>query len=885
MPDVTYLLNIIRIVCMCKIILKLLTVAIAVCCFPTNSFSSEWRLHPSFDRNPLRIIDTPEDTYFLVHQQVYHKSINGYDFPSLTLFRYDKNASEKGITPLAHDVQLSSADIRMADYSPRGGYLIIIYNDGGIDLIGRDKELVHIDQLKRFTIPGMSKVTSVSFEPSTGDAWIGTDAGYMHVDAVSFTVQDVKVFDRGIDRICRFGDKLVALSENAAWQSNGINPLTFNEFKKISSVGSPSIMLPLDDNEFAYVYGEPDSNSPISRVLKLARFDNSSWKVADLGQDSFYSLSNNGTVVNRYESNFIPNKDGYLIYSASKAWQLYAPENGESTRLVSISLDSNPISLGSWDFSNFWSYRDRGTFVLRHADFKMDSNVTSATATWTDMQDPIRPNAPAAFICTYMDYSPKYGMLVMNHGHEWELGYNGDVEPPLLSCIKDDKWILKSQAYEIPVSVRDSENLRNVYNNNINKFPLGKPAGLAIDPINTDYIACGSMFGGMMFQDLSNISKDVIKFADKNDLLKDFPYFIDSFQEQTWTDLCCVSTPSFDSNGTLWITYSNAFGTDVSIAKYQIKYLTSQRRHAIYNAAPEELKRLPSWETYYISNVQYPYWNCKTLAARHPNVNNIVISVGGGSSNTVVMIDHKGSLSDTSDDEIKVFDKIIVDNRLEGIIQMNDLVENPNTGEFIISCSSCALVFNPNDQLVDGAMPGKKLNFDGALLQNIQINKIVFDDSGRMWIGTNNQGVVGVSEEHKSVIARYNISNSPLPSDCVYGLGWNPETRSLMISTKLGLAEVFPEVFSSTKELGNPMLSISHIRPDYNGYVEIRNISPNQNIIIKDSNGIEVKRLRNGDFRNIEWDLRNDKGEKVKAGSYKIHISDKTPLELLIMSD
>lgn len=846
--------------------------------FPINA--EEWRLHPSFDRTPLRIIDTPQDTYFLVHQQVYDTGKVGYDFPSLTLFRYNKNATGKGITPLVHDVKLTSADIRMADYSPKGEYLIIVYNDGGIDLIDKDKHLTHIDKLKRYTIPGMAKVASVSFEPSTGDAWIGTDAGYMHVDGGCFAVEDVKVLDRGIDRICRFGDKLVAISGNAAWQSDVIDPLTFNEFKKISSVNSPSIMLPLADNELAFVNGAPGT----TRALMLAKFEGVNWNVSNLDSDNFYSIANANTLVNRYEANFIPNRDGYLIYSTSKAWQLYAPQNGEPAKLVSVSLDANPVSLGSWDFSNFWSYRDRGTFVPRHADFTMDSNATSAAATWTDMQDPIRPNAPAAFICTYMDYSPKYGMLTINHGHEWELGYNGDVDPPLLSCIKDDKWILKSQAYEMPESARDSENLRKIYKNNINKFPLGKPAGLAIDPINTDYIVCGSMFGGMMFQDLSNIRKDVIKFADKNDLLKDFSSFIDSFLEQTWTDLCCVSTPSFDSNGTLWITYSNAFGTDASVPKYQIKYLTSQRRNAMYSAAPEELKNLPTWETFYVPTNQFPYWNCKTLAARHPNVNTIVVSVGGGSSSTVVVIDHKGSLSDTSDDEIKVFDKIIVDNRLEGIIQMNDLVENPNTGEFIISCSSCALVFNPNDQLVDGAMPGKKLNFDGALLQNIQINKIVFDDFDRMWIGTNNQGVIGISVDTGSVIAQYGVSNSLIPSDCIYGLAWNPAYGSLMVSTKLGIAEVCVD----SKVYGANMSSRPCVYPvaidsDYNGIVEIRNVKLSDQIIIKDKSGVIIKRFFRNDNRVIVWDLTDEKSKRVTPGLYFIRIGENNPIEMHVM--
>lgn len=871
--------------------LSILSAVVGIMTFIFSVNAEEWKLHPSFDRTPLRIIDTPEDTYFIVHQQIYDKAINGYDFPSLTLFRYDKNASDKGIRPLVHDVSLSSADIRMADYSPKGEYLIVVYNDGGIDLIDKDKHITHIDRLKRYTVPGMAKVASVSFEPTTGDAWIGTDAGYMHVEAGTFTIKDVKVFDRSIDRICRFGDKLVAISENNAWQSDVVNPFTFNEFKKISSIASPSIMLPLDDKEFAYVYGEPGGNSPINRVLKLARFDNSSWKVTDLGQDSFYSLPNNGTVVNRYEANFIPNRDGYLIYSASKAWQLYAPKDGEATKFVSISMDANPISLGSWDFSNFWSYRDRGTFVSRHADFSFASNATAANATWSDIQSPIRPNAPAAFIFTYSDYSPKYGLLVMNHGHEWELGYNSPLNPVLLSSYSLNKWLVYSHAYTAPESVVQEVGLKNTYVSNINRFPLPDPNGVIVDPANPDWICCGSMFGGIMFQDLRDMKKDVIRFGAPNDIFKDFPYYAPLLPAQTWGTLSNFSPPCYDGDGTIWSIYSNAFEKDGTQAKTQLKYFTLHDRNKLYISSSNQIK-----ESTTISSIDVPYnnysdWNCKIVAAKFHGNKNLIIMTTSHYDGDAIILDHKGTLDDTTDDEYKIFNKIVGQSKqVLTFASINDIVEDPVNGNIIVSSMDKAIVFNPRHELINDMMPGDVLPLrqeynEEIISETCPVNKIVFDGANRMWIGTNNQGVIGVSEDRKSVIARYNSSNSPLPSDCVYGLGWNPETNSLMISTKLGLAEVVPDVSSSTKESGNPILSISHVRPDYNGYVEIRNISPTQNIIIRDSNDIEVKRLNNGDFRNIEWDLRNNKGEKVKAGSYKIYIADKMPLDLVIMSD
>ncbi len=862
--------------------LSILSAVVGIMTFVFSVNAEEWKLHPSFDRTPLRIIDTPEDTYFLVHQQIYDKSKVGYDFPSLTLFRYNKNATDKGITPLVHDVQLTSADIRMADYSPKGDYLIVVYNDGGIDLIDKDMHLTHIDKLKRYTIPGMAKVTSVSFEPSTGDAWIGTDAGYMHVDAVSFTIQDVKVFDRGIDRICKFGDKLVALSGNAAWQSDVVNPLTFNEFKKISSVGSPSIMLPLGENEFAYVYGAPGSNSPINRVLKLARFDNSSWKVTDLGQDSFYSLSNNGTVVDRYESNFIPNKDGYLIYSVSKAWQLYAPKDDESTRLVSISLDSNPLSLGSWDFSNFWCYRDRGTFVLRHADFTMDSNATSAAATWTDMQDPIRPNAPAAFICTYMDYSPKYGLLAMNHGVDWNFTYVGAVVPNLLSGLNNNKWSVYSQTYEMPYSIENNSELRSKYTE---FYPIYSPKGVCVDPLNPDKVWISSMFGGIMVMDLSDVKKDVIRFGTEKDPFNGFPGFIPAMPDGAWGSHCAFAPVRCDSENRLW-TIFYARGQNRVL---HLKYMNDNRLNDFYGKPVDAISEEKAWNTIVLPYEGDASSKCLVLPLFHERNKNKLMICTGLSTDVIILYDHKGTLDNIEDDtyeEIRMV-RMPTENKV-GIYGILNIIEDPINGDVLILTSGETITVSANLDVINSEVKGNHFNvmdndLRGVIPSAVQINSIVYDEYERMWIATNNQGLIEYSPKDNQVNI-YNTENSPLLSDCVYGLGWDMSTQSLMVSTKLGMVQLFPDIASAVKAKKILSVAPNWISPDFNGNVNINNIPYFSQVIVRDKDGNVVNVLENENSSNIQWNLCDKTGKKIKSGIYTICTKDSNSVELIMMS-
>lgn len=862
-----------------------MSILVGIMVVTVSTIAAEWKLHPSFDRTPLRVIDTPENTYFLVHQQIYNKNIIGYDFPSLTLFEYQKKSPEKGIVPLCHSVSLSSADIRMADYSPKGDYLIVVYNDGDIDLIDKNKKLTHIDRLKRYSIPGMTLVNSVTFEASSGDAWIATDAGYMCIDAISLTVKDVKVLGSAITAINRFGTRLVAISNSEAYETDKEGVASISDFTKIPAITLPTVMMPLSDNCFGYIQGAAGSTRP----LMSATLVDGAWKTVRLGSDNFYSQVANESLVSRYEANFIPNKDGYFCFSSSKAWQLTAPAGGEGATVISISLDQDPVSMGSWDFIDFWSYRDRGTFVRRKAEYTEPVSI-SGSAEWSDTGAPIRPVAPAAFIATYMDYSDRYGMLVINHGQERELKYDAPVNPSLLSALYDSKWKLHSQAYVMPQSVENDVTLRNTYNANINRFPLPDPSGIIVDPVNPDWICCGSMFGGFMFQDLSDIKKDVIRFGAGNDLFRQFPGFIESVPVQTWGTLSSFSPPVYDNEGVIWSFYNNVFEKSGSSPKATLKYINANTRSALMNSKIEELEGNDVWGTIVLSETDYADWCCKIVACRHENNKNKVVVCTGNYDGVIYILDHKGTLEDISDDELKVVSA--VKNRF-GMIRkysnLNDLVEDPVTGDIILSTYGGIIKFKPQDKCQDDIINGDfsvcdKLS-DGVVGSTEQINKVIFDDGGRMWIGTNNTGVICVSADRDNIEAHYSTSNSPLPSDCVYGLGWNPESRSLMISTKLGLAEVFPDINSVGKTNNDAYVVPQSVIPGYNGYVEIRNITQNQPVRILDSTDNEIRTFLGNVSNHIEWDLKDKSGTRVSAGKYYIVIGNGTPLELIVMSE
>lgn len=858
-------------------------VCMCVCLSINHSSAAEWKLHPSFDRTPQRIIDTPDYTYFLVHQQIYNKTYVGYDFSSLTLFEYNKSRPESGITPLVHEIQLTSADLRLADYSPAGNYLLIAYNDGGIDLIGKDRSLVHVDKLKKSTMPGMSVINSVTFNPATGDAWIATDAGYMVIDANTFMVKETSALGSAIQYINKFEDGLVALSGSAIYQTDKGRPVSFEDFTKISEISAASILLPMADSGFVYVDGTPGA----TRNLKSAIRNGDSWTITQLGSDNFYTHAVNESFLNRYESNFIPNKDGYICYSTSKAWQIKKDETG-LIKAISISLNANPLTLGSWDFTNFWAYRDRGTFIPMTANYAHTSGAVNASATWTETSAPIRPNAPAAFICTYMSYSPTYGMLVINHGNEWTMVNNSIVNPSLLSAYNKE-WNILSQAYYKPYSVVNDKSLENKYNQYINRFPIPDPNGLLIDSENENWIVTGSMFGGVMFQDISDIKNDVIRYCAVNDVLIDYPGVVGLTEKPTWGTLSCMSPPSVDSYGNIWVLHPNRFTTTESENPGQLLYITPQRREEIFKAPKSTLNSVDNWEKIMLPYKEDFIWTCRLTALKNIKNKNIILYSGANSGNPIVAYNHRGTLDDLSDDSYQIIKGIRTKTgELVNFGILVDIVEDPNNGDiYVVENDHDIACFKMNDEITDdgyikGWIFNDIINKERiSIPKGMQINKIIIDSENRIWIATNNFGVIGISAD-RDIFAHYSVKNSQLMSDQTFGLCWNPNDRSLIISTKLGLCQVYPDL--TTHSIVKSTISImpKHIQPSYNGNVIISGLPGITRILIKDKDGNIVKSINTRNYNLIEWDLKDNKGNRVDPGIYYIHTVNCAPVEIFV---
>ena len=116
------------------------------------------------------------------------------------------------------------------------------------------------------------------------------------------------------------------------------------------------------------------------------------------------------------------------------------------------------------------------------------------------------------------------------------------------------------------------------------------------------------------------------------------------------------------------------------------------------------------------------------------------------------------------------------------------------------------------------------------------------------------------------------MENSPIPSDNVYAVEWNPDTKTLFMSTAYGMAEVDPGYTPEADPITTARLTAvpEIVTHDFAGTVAIYNVAPTSSLIVTDSNGKTVASLPGAKDSMTHWNLLDNDGRKVPSGIYKI---------------
>lgn len=831
-----------------------------------------WTIHSAFDNAPKKVIDTPSKVFFLVNQHRIKTNDwlgNFLKEPHCALFVYDKEHPELGIRDLRKVARLTRPCMRLAAWNPAGEYLTVAHDDGSIEIVDNQYRVTTLNSGRPSLYPGMSCPTALLSAPGSPDTWISTNAGYVHIKAENGTyrVAEAPVLGEKVQCIAPVGNRLVAVINGNIYDAPADRALKFDDFTQISFEGNlPTMILPLSGNCFAYT---------VSGALRYATLTADGW-ISGYLFSAAIQVYGNADKLDALDHTVLPTARGWMLHNQTAAWEISAPPApGAKPEFRSKAIPDDALAnTGSWDFENFWTYQSRTKFGCR----KTTNEKGSATASdWTWTVDPIAPDAPLSAMKANFAYSPKYGMIMTSSGCDPRTSWHDNViGSALLTTYRGGHWTNRSQSHTRP-SLFSERPGAAVYNPN--NFPVCDPRGICPDPLFPDWVHIGSFWGNTATVPLHDQTVYPMIYTDNLNGLSNLPSLL-PYEYSPWGHFIGSPCAGADADGNIWY-YYNRRQAQTPAWNLLLYYITpDMRREALETA---DITKMEPWKSIEVQYGGNPGLHSDVKVLRHPKNKNTILFFLYNDAREVVLFNHNGTLDDTSDDTYKRIRKILLPSGYQQIWgDTYFFVEDPNTGDIIASSSGGTMVFDPTAQPVDGrTFPGRELTFaegaatDGqSLLSDGITTDLCFDEYGRLWVATRNNGIYGFDTGANKILAHYTTANSPLPTDYVWSLGWNPETHSLLASTLEGVAEVRPSLADGTDFAAapgtGPVLSPEFVPSDYAGTVALRNLPDNVILQVTDHNGRHIASLPAATGGTTHWDLVDTDSHRVPTGRYTI---------------
>lgn len=783
----------------------------------------EWLQHPTFDNSVQRVIDSPDRVYFMGYNQIIDQNITFKSYPDMSLFYFDKEGDE--IVAAASRHSLSNTAVRMAEYNPDKGYLLLIYDDEDIDLLYDNGNVVNIAALKLANIPGSKKVNFISFDAKNNAVWLATDFGYVVLDDSKYEVSQSRNYGVRIQAAARIGDKLILSTPDEVITANFTDPrLSLSDYTILSDIPALSGIYPLGDNRLLYTYTSDDKRTHLilADIKDSEPVNNSELKIYG------------NVIVNTADNGFMAMASTLSLY--------YKRDSKDPSIIKRVEDDTNILSSASRDQMDFY------TVIPRKG---LRSWRRMADNSYVKTRDFRMPNAPNAYISRGMAYHPRFGMLVNSHGQDGATNSTQIREPILLSALQNGLWTSMSPAYLNPEQTETGRT----------------PRGLLIDPDNDKYVYMGSTFSGFTRLNLED-PQDILHYSFSGDETASLPGYVETAPiMQKFKRLCSFSPPAIDNNGIMWSSFANIDNTGY----LEFRYLTAADRAASTDAASARPWRKISAAGITAAN------NC-IFAPLKASVNNNLLFYLDQSG--LMIYNHNGTLDNTSDDTSSLIPINSFTDQDGGTISFGDIetMYEDASGIVWIGVQGGIYYCQPRNLLQGQRVLNrvKVARNDGTsladyLLNGIRVNYITADNQGRKWIGTSDAGIVVTSADGKTVLDEFNTDNSEIPSDIVYYICYNPSTNSMMVSTEKGLAEFF---IGGADSGGNSPDSVraypNPVAPDYYGWVTIDNLPDNALVKIVDAQGNLVRELGLAESGTIQWDVNNLYNTRVKTGVYYI---------------
>ncbi len=242
----------------------------------------------------------------------------------------------------------------------------------------------------------------------------------------------------------------------------------------------------------------------------------------------------------------------------------------------------------------------------------------------------------------------------------------------------------------------------------------------------------------------------------------------------------------------------------------------------------------------------------------------------------IYVLNDNGTIDAKNDDKIK----FLRSGTGLGNLPSNEVncIAKDQSGKLWVGTGDGIGIFNCAESVMDQSSCDAELKivkYDlnaGLLFQRENVRTIAVDGANNKWIGTNN-GVWLISDDAEKIIQRFNIDNSPLPSNEINKISVHPTTGEVFIATNAGLVSYRGNATEGSENNDDLVVFPNPVPADYAGTIAIKGLVANADVRITDAAGQLVFRTK-AQGGQATWNGLNYTGKRPRTGVFYVFVTN-----------
>lgn len=734
-------------------------------------------------------------------------------------YLYDYDKENDVTTSYTSSTQLSDNNVKYIRYNKEDKYLFIGYETGNIDILFDNGKIVNVPDIADAVISVDKVINNVHFE--NGKIYVATSFGVLIIDSKKFYVIDSGIYNQNVTAFFPINGALMVVAANNMYSiEEGKSIRSLEQFIKLHSVNVQSFV-----------------KVSKTKVAISGSTEAAVYNYSDPLKTDGYSVNHSTSLKNL--GFFIESESGCYLNSSNTLWKVDV-EKTTMVKDVALPAVTKSTVVSFWEsVEDLWSGSDAGI-----ANYSVNGSEV------TVLQDRFKPmnSLSVAEPVVLCDNEVGNHIYVMNRGMvEFRVGNkttSGRAVRQYADLFVDGKII------DVAGSGTKSYSQGTVFKDaNGGTYPVN-PQKIIEDPDDPDtyYLISGS--------------EGVFKITNRE------------IVGQYYTDNAPLTAPwgimaydgAIDKDGNLWIITKGA-GTVYSC----IVVLPSEYR----KKNPAEVK-IEDWKVYKRDDMTFTH-EATLLVCRYSNR---IFAFDTSWHGKLMVIDTKGTLSDTDDDEVFTVNNLVDQDGISNRpLYLLSIVEDREGKVWLGTTMGVFEISNPQNFTAQNATFNRikvprndGSNFADYLLGSDWVMTMSVDNSNRKWIGTNESGLYLVSPSGDRIVESFTVDNSPLHTNQITSVLSDKMSNKVYVGTKDGLLCYSSDSSPVSENFDNVYAYPNPVRPEYTGWITITNLMDNSLVKIADSQGnVVYQTMSEGGM--ARWDGCTSNGSRVKTGVYYVFAS------------